>query len=121
MAGATDYNDSAGATALSDYVDTAIQHGRGTETGDSDVANAAYHRHAELLLQDFPKEKRRLLIPLLDHKNQSVRLFAALDTYCLDPERSERVLEAVSNQPGLVGFSAEMTLRELKSGRLIPP
>ena len=109
------------ARALRDYVKAAIEHGRGTETGDSDMSNAAYERHAQLLTRFFPDERRGQLGSLLDHENPSVRLWAALDTYRLDPKRSVEVLEAVAREPGLVGFSAEMTLRELRSGRLTPP
>ncbi len=121
MRRSTKPGDSGEATALEHYVEAAIEHCRGTETGDSDAANAAYERHGELLARFFPVERRGQLVPLLEHDNPSVRLFAAVDTYQLDPKRSAQVLETVAREPGLVGFSAEMTLRELKSGRLAPP
>ena len=114
-------DDADEATALDEYIKAAIEHGQGIEAGDPDVSNAAYERHAHLLARFFPEEQRRQLVSLLNHESPSVRLWAALDTFQLDPKRSVEVLEAVAREPGLVGFSAEITLRELRAGRLAPP
>jgi len=121
MIPSTKPSDSDKTTALEEYVKAASEHGRGTESGDSDRANVAYERRGQLLARFFAGEGREQLVMLLKHEEPSVRLWAAVDTYRLDPRRSVEVLEAVAREPGLVGFSAEMTLRELKSGRLVPP
>jgi hypothetical protein len=110
----------ANAKYVEEYVETARAHGCATESGDADSANIAYDRLVRLLEEHFAGEQRSRLCTLLDHHNPSVRVFAAVDTSSIDRKKSERVLEEVMSTPGLVGFSAKMTLRELRAGRLKP-
>ncbi len=102
------------------YVELAKRHREATENGNSDAANVAYHALDTLFSEIVAAGERNTLVPLLDHENPSVRAKAALHTYVLDARRSEAVLERVAAEPGLVGFSAGMTLRQLKNGGLTP-
>ena len=108
-------------TIIDRYVALATKHGEATENGNSVDANALFGELNEVLSQLLRQEQRDALVPLLTHPNLAVRAKAAFHTYVLNPQRSAAVLEEISKQPGLVGFSAGMTLKQLKSGGLTPP
>lgn len=56
---------------------------------------------------------------LLGHAERGVRLWAASHALEFAPEEAQRVLDNLVLLKGsLVGFSAEMTLREWRAGRL---
>ncbi len=103
------------------YVALATKHGEATEYGNSDDANAAFKELNEVFACIVKGNERERLVPLLTHPNPSVRAKAAFHTYALNAQRSASVLEEVSHGPGLVGFSAGMTLKQLKSGGVTPP
>jgi hypothetical protein len=118
----TDKADSGDTTTIVDrYVALATRHGEATESGNSDDANAAYRELTDLFAQIIENGDREKLIPLLTHPNPAVRAKAAFHTHAMDSQRSESVLEEVANSSGLVGFSAGMTLKQLKSEGLTPP
>jgi hypothetical protein len=103
------------------YITLATTHGEATEDGNSEVANNAYHELLSVFHLIIQANDREKLVPLLAHSNPAVRAKAAFHTYKLDTERSSSILEEVSNGTGLVAFSAGMTLKQLKSGGVIPP
>lgn len=108
-------------TLLERYVALAAKHGEATEGGNSDDANAAYAELNEVLSQLLEQNQREALVPLLTHPNSAVRAKAAFHTYVLDAGRSESILEQVSKESSLVGFSAAMTLKQLRNGGVTPP
>lgn len=109
------------ATTITDrYISLATRHGDATENGNSDEANSAYHELDALFAKIIRLGIRENLVPLLKHKIPAVRAKAAIHTYVLDPQRSGAVLESVAAGAGLVGFSAKMTLKQLKAGGLEP-
>jgi Domain of unknown function (DUF2019) len=64
-------------------------------------------------------EAQRLLLPLLNDPRTGVRGWAAAHALEFEPSAGEQVLQALAkDRPGLRGFSAEMTLREWRAGRL---
>lgn len=108
-------------TLLERYVALATKHGEATESGHSEDANEAYAELNDVFSQLLEQNQREALVPLLRHPNSAVRAKVAFHTHVLDADRSESTLEEVSKESSLVGFSAGMTLREVKSGRLTPP
>ncbi|MBX6352689.1 MAG: DUF2019 domain-containing protein [Thermoflavifilum sp.] len=54
-----------------------------------------------------------LLLTLLDHHEEEVRLMAAAHTLSVDSERAAKTLAELSRSPR-VGFTARMTLEEWK-------
>ena len=114
-------NDQDFAGILEDYVQTAIQHGKATDDGDSNLANNAYDHLDELFQEILVSERRRELLPLLDHEDPSVRSKAAFHTLTIEPTLAEAALEAVAAGPGLIGFSAEITLSQWRLGKLKAP
>ncbi len=64
-------------------------------------------------------EAQRLLLPLLNDPRPGVRSWAAAHALQFEPSAGEPVLrELAKDRPGLRGFSAEITLREWRAGRL---
>lgn len=63
-------------------------------------------------------EQTQLLLPYLTSLNPSERLWAA--TYLLLSQHpgAEAALQTLASQPGILGFNAELTLREWRAGRL---
>ncbi len=56
---------------------------------------------------------------LMDHPDPGVALWAATFALRYFPGRAERVMRRLSEDPSLsIGFSAEVTLKEWKAGRL---
>lgn len=61
---------------------------------------------------------RRAVESLCTHQNRAVRLMAASNSLAWDCTEGERTLEALVTSGGRYSFEAEMTLRELRAGRL---
>lgn len=119
MSDKSQYNDIN--AMISKYIDLATTHGEATECGDSNSANAAIVELDTVFNQLVNANARIRIIELLNNTNLSVLAHAAFHTYSLDPQRSIEVLGAISQQKGLVGFSAGMTLTQLQSGAISAP
>jgi hypothetical protein len=104
---------------VSEFIEQAKTHGSGTLSGDFKVSNMAYDKIVEILkiLHNIDSELR-MLTPLLKHTNMSVRTWAA--TYLLPhfTEMALKVLDDAGKEGGLIAFSAEITAREWRAGRL---
>lgn len=101
------------------FIDNAIIEGECTEKGDHKKGNKAFDiiaKVAKKIKQLDPKFN--VLLPLLKHKNDSVKLHAAFYLLPYQIKLAERVLKKISKNNGLVAFTAEMTLKEWKAGRL---
>lgn len=102
----------------------AIVHGEGTETGDYEKSNKAYDRTVALVkeMRLLSDRGRALLTSLLSDSDAAVRSSAACYLLPLDERMAIPVLEEVARSTlPLVGFSAEMVLREWRAGRLKIP
>lgn len=105
-------------TLLIRFGDAASKHGAATETGDHKMAN---RNHAIIIktVKYIDKYFRRdVLQPLLISPDAGVRLWAASYTLPINEAEAVRVLEALSEEQTLVGFSAKMTVKEWKKGNL---
>ncbi len=90
-----------------------------------DVPATRQNRAADCLAAVYRELRRRgpdaqaALLPLVTDPNPGVRLWAAVHALEFDPARGEPVVaEAARSDPSLRGFSAQITLREWKAGRL---
>lgn len=83
-------------------------------------ANRAFHEAVAVAreLKRRGGEALELFLALLQSRNPAIRMGAAGLLLPTLPEQAEPVLEQLANQPRLLGFSANMTLREWKAGRL---
>jgi hypothetical protein len=107
--------------ALLEYVTAAQAHGAGTEEGSATITNRAYDRivKAFSILLGYGKAGRQAILSLCDHENRSVRSWAAAHSLKYDAKKAEATLKELSEGPGLLAFSAEMTLKEWKKGTLV--
>ena len=102
------------------YRDAAIQHGEGTEVGNHIAANNS----AELIALIYAEIRHRgsdvqmKLLPLLSDASPAVRLWSASHALEFSPSEGQAALMELSASNKLLGFSAEMTLKEWRAGRL---
>jgi predicted ArsR family transcriptional regulator len=107
---------------LSRYVNAAIAHGEAIENGNHKVANKQHDVIMRLLHKlDEAGKRGEALSSILDHRDPHVRGWAATHLLNVDSAKAIRALEALVNEGGLAGFNAEMTLAELRKGRLRIP
>ena len=100
---------------VAQYVASAMAHGRATESGDYGTANASVPKiiAARARLRLLGKNGEDALTALLVHSEPGVRLWAAWHALEFAPQQAERVLAELALLKGsLVGFSAEMALRQ---------
>lgn len=99
----------------------AAAHGRATEKGDFVAANEAHHTVASVYreLRRRGVTAQRALLPLIVHDEAGVRGWAASHALEFAPEEGEAVLIAMSDvAKSKVSFSARLTLKEWRAGRL---
>jgi hypothetical protein len=105
---------------LAEYRLNAVAHGAATNTGNSEVANKHHDALMEALhaLREQGDQGAGALLGLLDDREAWVRCWAA--THCLveDEARAKCVLEKLVEEPGFVGFDAEMVLSLWEKGEL---
>lgn len=101
------------------FVNACIAKGEGEESGNTQNDRKYYKAiHASYLRL---KNEGRLeeLLELLSHENPYVRLWAAGYTLQIDAKKAETALEELAALRGVMaGFSASITLREWRAGRL---
>ena len=106
------------------YIAEAAEHGRCTESGDFKRGNAAYDR-MKVALAELRRHTDRgelVLIGLLNHPNEWVRLGAATHLLPLRAELATTILEKLASGPRSdAEFNARMVLREWRAGRLNVP
>lgn len=102
------------------YEKAAHDHRQATDRGEPKAGNKA----ADLVATIYHELRKRgpaaqsLLLPLLETADSGVRGWAAAHALEFAPEKGEPVLEALSNEPRLLGFSAKTTLKVWKEGNL---
>jgi hypothetical protein len=104
---------------LEEYIAGAKLHGIGTEEGDHKKANRAYARlnSAYRMLKEKDPDLHDL-VTLIDHSDISVRLWSAAHLLLINSKVALPVLEKISEDKGPVAFSAEMTIKQWKGGKL---
>ena len=102
------------------YVAAAAKHGRATEAGDHEAANAAHDVIAPAYreLRSRGIDAQRALLPLLQHPDPSVRGWAAAHGLEFAPDQAEPALEALADLGGIGGLDAKMTLSVWRKGDL---
>ncbi len=105
---------------LARYVQAAIRHGEATLQSNPDKGNAEYDLLMEALkaMRASSAGERRALTSILDHPDPSVRGWAATHLLGVDPDKALPVLRRLSVLPGIIGFGAEMVIKEWNKGRL---
>lgn len=102
------------------YRSAASAHERASARGDYRAGNRAHDLLASAyrtLRSRGPVSQAKLLLLIRD-PDVGVRTWVAAHALEFSPEIGEPVLMDLAAQPGLVGFNAQMTLREWRAGRL---
>lgn len=103
------------------YRGAASVHGRASTTGDYRRANAEADVIAAVYRELRARDAREVLLPLVDDEDEGVRGWAAAHALEFAPAAGEQALESLSTGAGPLAFSATMTLREWREGRLVFP
>lgn len=102
-----------------EYIEAAIKQRDSSYSGDSKIANKQY-RILKRIYKQIEEDvvDRKILLELLNNDNISVRGWAAAHMLGLGFEvaLAEKELERIAVDPGMVGFSAKMTLKTWKQG-----
>ena len=102
------------------YAEAAKVHGEATVTGSHPANN-----EADLIAAAYRELRRRgsesALLVLLESKDDGVTAWAGAHALEFAPEQGEPVLAKLAESPGLLGFGAQITLREWRAGRLTFP
>lgn len=106
---------------MTKFVRACIAKGEGEESGDTKHDRKYYDIIRKVYLKLKKEQRLDELLPLLQHENPYVRLWAAGYTLQIDPVKAEETLERLAATRKLMaGFSAEITLREWRSGHFAP-
>jgi hypothetical protein len=95
-----------------------------TEAGRLDIPSRQQNKAARRVsaiygdLRERGRAAQGALLPLLDHPDPAVRLWAASHALEFAPDRAVATLKAMKGVEFPRGLSAEMTLREWRAGRL---
>src|SRR5262249_39719640 len=103
------------------YTNAATRYGRALSRCDFKEANRQADRLSQLYLKlrGRPRDIRvALLLPLLNHIELGVRLWAAAHALEFAPQLAERVLDRLMSANGLTSQVAAATLRDWHSGDL---
>jgi hypothetical protein len=106
------------------YAEAATSHGRATEQGDYVKGNAAHEVISSVYreLRRRGPDAQRALLDLLGDPEVGVRCWAASHALEFSPADGERVLSELAGVPkSLVSFSAKMTLKQWRDGKLLFP
>jgi hypothetical protein len=106
------------------YSQAATDHGRATLAGNYRQANKAHESLASAYreLRARGELAQCAILPLLQHADAGVRLWAASHALEFAPQIGEPVLaELADAQCGILSFSASMTLKQWRDGKLSFP
>jgi Domain of unknown function (DUF2019) len=105
---------------VQNYIQAARAHGLAKQRGDYKEANRQHDRIIRALkgLRALPEGEQEALLGMLSDDDVNVRAWAATYLLFLAPDKAVPVLEEVAAAPGVLGFGAEVTLREFRKGTL---
>ena len=109
-------------TIIQHFVDSTILHGKYTLLGDYENANIVYGEIIKSLKHLYEVDpKFSGLVQLLDHNNDSVRLWVATELLFTDnKDMAKKILKKMSKKDGVLSFDASMTVKEWQANRLKP-
>ena len=105
---------------LEAYRDAAKRHGEAIESGDHMAAIGSADLISEVYaeLRKRGADAQRTLLKLLKDPVAGVRLWSASHALEFSPEEGEPVLHQLVSTGSFLAFTAEITLREWRAGRL---
>ena len=107
-------------TVISDFIDAATNNGIALEDGNANQANK-YFRVTEKkikCLKEHDELTNHLFIDLLSHQNDYVKYYTACALLHVQTDIALNTLSVLEKKRGLLGFSAEMTIKEYRKGNI---
>jgi hypothetical protein len=103
------------------YREIAEDYGAAYIRGDHKVANRNYDKLAALLpkLRATGDRGEEILRRLMKDQSDSVATWAATHSLPIAEKDALATLSAIARTEGVIGFGAEMVIKEWKSGRLV--
>ena len=97
------------------------EHAAATANGDYKTANRSYDKLAGLLpkLRSSHDQGKEILYRLMKDPSDAVSMWAATHSLPIAEEDALAILEAIAKRGGIIGFNAEMVIKEWKAGRLM--
>ena len=103
----------------SKFVNACISKGEGEESGDTRHDRKYWRIINKIYVRLKSEHRLSELLELLEHENPYVRLWAACYTLQIDETKAVTALEELAaTQKLMAGFSASITLKEWRAGRL---
>lgn len=103
---------------VQEYEQAAAAYGRARAAADPRSANRAHDRVAGAYRELRRRAAASQLLPLLKSHDEHVRGWVAAHALEFAPEQGEPVLLWLAARPGLLGLSAEYTLKAWREGTL---
>lgn len=104
--------------SMKKFVEASVKYGEAIECGNSQKANRQSKIIREIRKQLNETKELEILIPLLEHNNNYVKLNAASSLIMELPNKSIQVLEQLQNKKGLFALEAQMFLKEWQKGNI---
>lgn len=103
------------------YRKIAKEYGAAYVNGDHKVANRNYDKLVALLpkLRATDDRGKEILRRLMKDECDAVATWAATHSLPIAESDALAILRAIAQKEGVIGFSAEMVLKEWKGGRLV--
>lgn len=106
---------------ITEYINAASIHGKGTREGDRDLTKRGHDRLSRAFreLCEHGQTAQQALLPLLEHADPAVRLWASAHALTFAPDRAHRVLSTLAaGPPSPEQLGAKYTLLEWDKGTL---
>jgi hypothetical protein len=118
---AKDYSMTATSDLVQNFAKMASDRGSALRVAAPRKANALYRQMVEIYreLRRRGKEAQVQMLPLLRDENTDIRISVACFALEFEPEDASAVLEKIEREErNLLGFTAEMVLKQWKEGKI---
>ena len=105
---------------ISDFIDAATNNGIALEDGNANQANKYFRTTEKKIkwLKEHDELTNQLFIDLLSHQNDYVKYYTACALLHVYTDIALHTLSVLEKKRGLLGFSAEMTIKEYRKGNI---
>ena len=104
-----------------EYLDTSLRRSHFLKANNIKAANKEFDKLHQLLkkyVRLLPDRGEKILKHIARNSNLDVKIEAAAALLAVDENFAIELLEGIALDPGLHGFTAAMTLKEWKNGKL---
>lgn len=105
---------------INDFIELAVQHGQTVVEGDSKKGNKLHLLLSRRVNQisSLDAYDKKLFYELLNHDNDSVRIWVAVELLGTFPNKAIGVLENITLNKNIFGLTAKLTLEMISKGMI---